>query len=107
MKYLSTIFFIPFLLFSSNIFAEEKHVCTYGDAVRVISVAYEDDHNQVPCEVNYDKGEGVQTLWNAKSEIGYCESKALELVEKHLSWGWSCENSSQAANSGDLVTELY
>ena len=87
MKYLSTILFIPFLSFSLIAFAGEKHVCTYGDAVRVISVAYEDDQNQVPCEVNYDKGEGVQTLWTARSEIGYCESKAIELVEKHKSWG--------------------
>ncbi len=75
--------------------------------MRVISVAYQDGQNQMPCEVNYDKGEGVQTLWSAKSEIGYCESKAREFIEKHESWGWSCENNQQAVNIDDLVTELF
>ncbi|MDH3609077.1 MAG: hypothetical protein OEQ24_07540 [Gammaproteobacteria bacterium] len=107
MKYLSAILFITFLFPCLNAFAGEEHVCTNGDAMRVISIAYEDDQNQIPCEVNYDKGEGVQTLWSAKSEIGYCESKARELIEKHESWGWSCENNPQAANAVDLVTELF
>ncbi|QMU60624.1 MAG: hypothetical protein GKR92_02495 [Gammaproteobacteria bacterium] len=107
MKYLSTILFITLLFFCFNSFASEEHVCTNGDAMRVISVAYQDGQNQMPCEVNYDKGEGVQTLWSAKSEIGYCESKAREFIEKHESWGWSCENNQQAVNIDDLVTELF
>ncbi len=107
MKYLSTILFITLLLVGVKSFASEEHVCTNGDTMRVISIAYEDGQNQIPCEVNYDKGEGVQTLWSAKSEIGYCESKAREFIEKHESWGWSCENNQQTANTDDLVTELF
>ena len=107
MKYLSTFLFFTLLLFCFNAFADQEHVCTYGDATRVISVTYEDDQNQIPCEVNYDKGEGVQTLWHAKSEIGYCENKAREFVAKHESWGWSCEMNPQADNAVDLVTDLF
>jgi hypothetical protein len=107
MKCLSTFLFTTFLLFCSNVFAGEKYVCTHGDAMRIISVSYEDDQNKIPCEVNYDKGEGVQTLWSAQSEIGYCETKAQEFVEKHESWGWSCESNPQAASAVDLVTELF
>lgn len=107
MKYLSTILFITLLFFCFNAFASEEHVCTNGDDMRVISVEYEDAQTQIPCDVNYDKGEGVQTLWSAKSEIGYCESKAREFIEKHESWGWSCEKNPQADNTVDLVTELF
>ncbi len=90
MKYLSTILFITLLFFCFNSFASGEHVCTNGDAMRVISVAYQDGQNQMPCEVNYDK-----------------ESKAREFIEKHESWGWSCENNQQAVNIDDLVTELF
>ncbi len=107
MKYLSTILFIPLLFFCFNAFAGEEHVCTNGDAMRVISITYEDDQNQIPCEVNYDKGEGAQTLWSAQSEIGYCENKTREFIEKHESWGWSCEKNTQADNNLDLVTDLF
>ena len=107
MKYLSTILFITLLFFCIKAFAGEEYVCVNGDAMRVISVVYEDIQNQIPCEVNYDKGEGVQTLWNAKSETGYCETKARAFVAKHESWGWSCEVNSQAANAVDLVTDVF
>lgn len=68
---------------------------------------YESAQEQIPCEVQYDKGEGTQTLWTAKTETGYCESKASEFVEKQKSWGWSCEKVDQAVYAEDLVSDVY
>lgn len=64
-------------------------VCTSGDQERKIEVVYEGDM-AVPCEVQYTKASGVQTLWAAATEEGYCEEKATGLIEKHGGWGWSC-----------------
>ena len=107
MKYLTSSLFITLLICSFSAVAYDKYVCTHGDAERVISVVYENDQDHVPCEVQYDKGEGAQTLWNAQAEAGYCESKASEFVEKQESWGWSCEHVTQSVTPEDLHSDLY
>ena len=76
--------------------ANEEYVCNFGDDKRLISVTYDSEHEQVPCQVQYDKGYGAEMLWNAQSEVGYCESKAQEFVSKQESWGWSCSKVTQA-----------
>lgn len=107
MKFHPIFLFFIFLFSSFTAFAADEYVCNNGEAKRVISVTYESDETRVPCEVQYDKGEGVQTLWSAKSELGYCETKASELVEKQESWGWSCEKANQDAYVEDLVSDVY
>ena len=102
----SLVFCILFLI--SNVsFAGVEYVCTDGNAERIISVYYENEEAQVPCEVQYDKGEGAETLWRAQSQVGYCESKVDDFVEKQESWGWSCEKALQNEESDDLYTNLY
>ena len=95
MKSIVTALFIAFI-FSGIAAANEEYVCNFGDAKRLISVNYESEHEQVPCQVQYDKGHGAEMLWNAQSEVGYCESKAAEFVAKQESWGWSCSKVTQA-----------
>ena len=95
MKIIFSMLFIA-LYFSSIAGANEEYVCNFGDSKRLISVNYDSEHDQVPCQVQYDKGHGVETLWNAQSEVGYCESKASEFVAKQESWGWSCSKVTQA-----------
>ncbi len=107
MKFHSTVFFVILFFACFTAFADEEYVCNNGDAKRVILVTYESDQEQVPCEVQYDKGEGAQTLWSARSEVGFCENKASEFVEKQESWGWSCEKVTQSVYVEDLVSDLY
>jgi len=67
-------------------------VCTHDQLTRRIEVVYTDPELALPCEVLYDKqNEGAHsTLWRAENNQGYCEEKARQLVQKHLSWGWLC-----------------
>lgn len=107
MKFHAVILFsmIYFCCFSA--FANEQYVCNNGDAKRVISIMYETAEDKLPCEVQYDKGEGTQTLWSAQTDAGYCETKASEFVAKQESWGWSCEKVTQDVYAEDLVSDLY
>ena len=79
------------LCLSPLVSADEKFVCTQGDMQRVIEVVYMGE-GPVPCEVRYDKGEGVEVLWSAENTEGFCESNAKSFVEQQEGWGWSCEH---------------
>ncbi len=107
MKFHSVLIFSTTLFCCSLALASEQYICSHGDAERVISVVYQNAESQVPCEVQYDKGEGAHTLWSAQAEVGYCETKASEFVAKQESWGWSCEKAASAVYADDLVSDLY
>ena len=77
-------------MLASVCLADETYVCTYGQQERVISVVYQDQEMKVPCEVRYEKDGTTATLWTAEHEVGYCEEKAQELVQKQREWGWIC-----------------
>ena len=81
---------ISLSLLASYAAADETYLCTYGQTERVITVVYQDQEKKVPCEVRYQKNGATQTLWEAKSEVGYCEEKAQGLVQKQREWGWLC-----------------
>ena len=78
------------LAFSLNAKADETYICLNAGVERTISVVYDIPGQVVPCEVTYDKGEGIESLWRANNEAGYCEAKAAEFVAKQQDWGWSC-----------------
>ena len=65
-------------------------VCVNGSNIRIVEVIYPGE-SAVPCEVQYTKKAGTQTLWTAKESVGFCESQAAKLVEKQKNWGWTCE----------------
>jgi len=78
------------LLLSLQTMANETFVCLSGSAERKISIVYDTPGQDVPCAVTYEKGDGIQTLWSAENEAGYCEVKAAEFVERQREWGWDC-----------------
>lgn len=69
---------------------DTRMVCQHDGSVRLIEVIYSGDYD-VPCDVRYTKDDGVQVLWSAAFEVGYCESQAAAFVEKQRAWGWSCD----------------
>lgn len=82
------------ILYAGGVPAQDRYVCNLGNKERVIEVIYASPPSKVPCEVSYTKSEGVQTLWRAQNEIGYCEVRARELAEKQKTWGWHCSQPS-------------
>ncbi|MCH2042028.1 MAG: hypothetical protein MK185_15470 [Saccharospirillaceae bacterium] len=80
-----------------------KTVCTHDAETRVIEVVYNGE-SSVPCEVQYTKSTGTQTLWNAQNAEGYCEEKAQAFVAKQQGWGWDCQNA--AADNSQTDEEL-
>lgn len=91
MKFLSIVFSLICVLAAFSVSANEQYACSNGDLQRMITVVYENGEAPVPCSVEYDKGHGAEVLWNAQAEVGYCEAKADEFLERQESWGWSCE----------------
>ncbi len=73
--------------------------CTQGSLTRSVSVVYADPGQPVPCEVLYEKPNEQQTmtLWRAQNEVGYCEARAREFVQKLQSLGWDCVESAATA----------
>lgn len=80
------------MFFASNLHADETYICTFGQQGRVISIIYDNQDIKVPCEVRYRKDGQTKTLWHAKGQVGFCEERAEEFVQKHIDWGWRCSD---------------
>ncbi len=78
------------LFLSSFVAADEVYACQHNGLERTIKVVYENADSQIPCQVVYEKDSGTQTLWSSQNEVGYCENKAEDFVEKQRGWGWDC-----------------
>jgi len=78
------------LFASSQVLANENYVCKQGNQERTIAIVYANADSAAPCEVTYDKGEGSESLWQAKNDASYCEEKVAAFVEKQRGWGWDC-----------------
>ena len=92
---ISTLFAIPLTGYA------ESWSCKHDNHVREINIQHETTE-ALPCSVIYKKPtEGIddQTLWTASSDAGYCEEKARALVEKHVGWGWTCEEAGAETSS--------
>ncbi len=79
------------LFAASPLLANETYSCKHGNQERLINLVYANEGATVPCEVTYDKGEGLTSLWQAQNKEGYCEEKMAAFVEKQRGWGWTCE----------------
>lgn len=91
---------------SSAIAAENQAtICKHGEKVRKIEVVYPEG-TEAPCEVQYTKDTGTQVLWNAKTEMGYCEEKAAAFIEKQRGWGWQCEAVEQVESQETETQEV-
>ena len=68
--------------------------CNKDDLNRVVTIVYSEPGQPTPCEVLYEKpseGESM-TLWRAQNQVGYCEARAAEFIEKLVELGWSCSS---------------
>jgi len=89
--------------------AAREDKCVRGDGqVRRIEIAVEDSARGVPCEVVYWKDTeepGVRrVLWSARTDAGFCKSKADELVAKLEAVGWTCTPADQAVEQAGPST---
>lgn len=78
---------------ASSVFAAENQttLCSFGDQQRKIEVVYPESGENT-CEVQYTKNGEIKTLWTARSEKEYCQSKAETFIEQQQGWGWKCES---------------
>ena len=69
-------------------------LCEKDSAGRTISVVYARPGLSLPCEVVYEKSETkeIETLWKAKNQAGYCETKAEQFIKKFEAKGWACKS---------------
>lgn len=71
-----------------------EYACLHGDLVRVTYVEYLGGPGRAPCTVVYKKRPpekpSQEFLWWAKSDAGFCESKARLLIGKLRAAGWKC-----------------
>jgi hypothetical protein len=74
---------------------KSKYQCELRGNVRRVEIQYTDSTSAIPCVVMYYKdteSPGTErVLWSATNEVGYCETKAQEFVEKLENWGWNCQ----------------
>ena len=72
------------------------YACRKDGVGRRVEIHYPIRGQQVPCEVNYFKDDGVleqyETLWYAEHQAGYCEQQAQDLVDRLVAAGWQCED---------------
>lgn len=89
---MKTVVIVVALLASNAALAasDQRIYCTSGGEERIVDLAYHDVH-AVPCEVRYTKAGGMQVLWRAENETGYCEQKFDMFVQKLQSGGWKCD----------------
>jgi len=99
MNKLITFASLALLASTSQAFDNSKVVCSHADKTRIIEVVYAD--GELPCEVQYTKESGTQTLWNAQNDAGYCQQKASAFVEKQRGWGWDCIAQAEAQPAVD------
>lgn len=80
-------------IITSSVLAAENQttLCSFGDQQRTIEVVYPQGGENI-CEVQYTKNNEMKTLWTARSEKEYCQSKAETFIEKQQGWGWKCES---------------
>ena len=64
--------------------------CLDGSRERRVVVSYARPRRMVPCEVRYRTHWGELLLWQAESQIGYCEAKADALRDRQQGAGWVC-----------------
>jgi hypothetical protein len=83
------------LLSAGSAMADVTTMCTKGKAERSVAVTYAAD-GKAPCEVKYTTAGNTKTLWSAKKQANYCETKANEFTEKLKSQGWNCAGNAAA-----------
>lgn len=99
------------LFFSAAVFAENgRTVCHSNDIRHVIQVVYPQGWD-VPCEVHFQTpGEMDRVIWKADTQVGFCERKAQEIIDRRTNNGWKCAEEvvfdSPALTESSLISDL-
>lgn len=93
-------FWFTCILITLSSAANADWTCKSADVTRRVSVEYE-TASAVPCRVTYEKQGTLTYPWRAERQLGYCEAKAEQLVERLRSFGWTCDRSSDVAPTAD------
>lgn len=78
------------LLISGPALADQNIACVSGTQIRVLVLDYVTQGQKLPCQVIYKKGLDSEVLWNATGQVGFCEAKLAEFLDKQAAWGWTC-----------------
>jgi len=83
--------------------ADLSYACKKAGVTRYVEVVSEPGF---ACRVKYTKPSGTTFPWNARNEAGYCQPRAVGLVEKLGAAGWQCdaleeESSNQSAGDAE------
>lgn len=74
----------------------ETTLCERAGMRREIKVIYDDPMADAACKVRYRKKDEApgfkKILWRAEYEVGFCQTKASELVARLQNWGWTCKD---------------
>jgi rare lipoprotein A len=77
--------------------ADEVAVCTHHHHKRIVTLDYQSDQSQVPCQVIYEKPTEKpgyrKVLWRARNTVGYCERKMTRFLRQLNGYGWQCSSS--------------
>ena len=66
-----------------------SYACENKGATRYVEVVSD---SEFACRVKYTKSSVTTFPWEARNDADYCDSKAIDLVEKLISLGWECDS---------------
>jgi hypothetical protein len=91
---------LAFTVFYAGTVHSVQYQCAHGLALRSVAVEYQQHGQQVPCKVVYHKPPHAPNgLWRAQVQVGFCESRAVELVQTLERNGWSCDEIQDVAST--------
>ena len=105
------LFLITAFVFSMAASAEDgRTVCRSNDVKHIVQVVYPQGWD-VPCEVRFQTpGEDDRVIWKAETQVGFCERKAQEIIERRINSGWDCTEEiifdSPALTESSLISDL-
>ena len=71
-----------------------QYACLRDGMIRAVYVEYTKTAGEPPCAVVYEKSSPEEASreipWRAEADMGFCEMRARELVDKLREWGWKC-----------------
>ena len=90
--YLSSILVVCCVLVSSHSLGGDHNlsfVCERNGDTRSVEIVQDPGF---ACRVKYTKSSVTTFPWEARNDADYCDSKAIDLVEKLGSLGWECDS---------------
>jgi len=81
-----------------------SYVCEKNGATRSVEIV------QTPgfaCRVKYTKSSVTTFPWDARNDANYCDSRAIDLVEKLGTLGWECDSGEEVKSILLDQIELY